>query len=86
LVAGLRLCGAKGPEVSVFTAIHRVTLKEDGERTKLTLLIRLTAASPGAAPAIAGIQIGWKQLLTKLARRLTADTGNAPVGGVRADG
>jgi hypothetical protein len=36
-------------------------------------VIRVTEASPTAAPAIAGIQIGWTQLLTKLARTVTAN-------------
>jgi DNA-binding transcriptional ArsR family regulator len=40
------------------------------KRTQLNLAIRVTAASPAAAPAIAGIQLGWEQLLNKLTRML----------------
>lgn len=56
----------------VFTAIHDVRLAEHGRHTQLTLTIRITAASPDAATAIAGTQIGWKQQLTKLARTLAS--------------
>jgi uncharacterized protein YndB with AHSA1/START domain len=56
-----------------FTAIHNLRLRTDGKRTQITLVIRVTEASPTAAPAIAGIQIGWTQLLTKLARTVTAN-------------
>ncbi|MGH2893013.1 MAG: metalloregulator ArsR/SmtB family transcription factor [Solirubrobacteraceae bacterium] len=63
--------GADG--ASVFTAIHNLRLQEHGQQTQLSLAIRTTAASPTAAAAIAGIQIGWKQLLTKLAQTLIAD-------------
>jgi uncharacterized protein YndB with AHSA1/START domain/DNA-binding MarR family transcriptional regulator len=63
--------GADG--TPVFTAIHNLRLKADGKQTQIILAIRVTEASPAAAPAVAGIQIGWKQLLDKLARAVTAN-------------
>jgi uncharacterized protein YndB with AHSA1/START domain/DNA-binding transcriptional ArsR family regulator len=63
--------GADGEPL--FTAIHDLRLNEHRKGTQLTLVIRVTAASAAAAPAIAGIQIGWTQLLDKLAGNLTAN-------------
>jgi uncharacterized protein YndB with AHSA1/START domain/DNA-binding transcriptional ArsR family regulator len=54
----------------LFTAIHNLHLTGHGQHTQLNLAIRITAASAAAAPAIAGIQPGWQQLLNKLARVL----------------
>jgi uncharacterized protein YndB with AHSA1/START domain len=55
----------------VFTAIHDVRLEEHERLTLLTLTVRVVAASRDAPAAIAGIEPGWEQLLTKLARTLT---------------
>jgi len=54
----------------LFTAIHDLHLTDRQPGTRLNLAIRVTAASPAAAPAVAGIQLGWEQLLNKLARTL----------------
>ena len=62
----------------VFTAIHDLRLTDQGQRTRLNLTIRITAASPAAPAAIAGIQPGWQQLLTKLTRTLTRATQHQP--------
>jgi uncharacterized protein YndB with AHSA1/START domain/DNA-binding transcriptional ArsR family regulator len=59
-------------EAAVFTAIHDLRLTDHGQRTQLNLAIRVTAASPAAPAAIAGIQPGWQQLLSKLTRTLAA--------------
>ena len=59
-------------EAPVFTAIHNLRLTGYGQRTRLNLAIRVTAASPAAPAAVAGIQPGWQQLLSKLTRTLTA--------------
>ncbi len=58
----------------VFTAIHDVSLESTRALTRLTLAIRLTAASADAPAAIAGIEPGWQQLLDKLERVLEAPT------------
>jgi uncharacterized protein YndB with AHSA1/START domain/DNA-binding transcriptional ArsR family regulator len=58
----------------LFTAIHHLHLTDHGQRTQLNLAIRVTAASPAAALAVAGIQLGWEQLLNKLARTLIPGT------------
>jgi uncharacterized protein YndB with AHSA1/START domain/DNA-binding transcriptional ArsR family regulator len=57
-------------DAPVFTALHDVHLTALGQRTRLYLAIRITAADPSAPAAIAGIQPGWDQLLGKLARML----------------
>ena len=54
----------------MFTAIHDLHLTDHGQRTQLNLAIRVIAASPAAPAAVAGIQLGWEQLLNKLARTL----------------
>jgi uncharacterized protein YndB with AHSA1/START domain/DNA-binding transcriptional ArsR family regulator len=61
-------------EEPVFTAIHDLHLTDHGQRTQLNLTIRITAASPAAPAAVAGIQPGWEQLLSKLTRTLTPGT------------
>ena len=51
----------------MFEAIHTLTLEPSGNGTDLSLVIRVSGISKAAAPAIAGIQIGWQQSLRKLA-------------------
>jgi uncharacterized protein YndB with AHSA1/START domain/DNA-binding transcriptional ArsR family regulator len=65
-------------EAPVFTAIHDLHLTAHGQRTQLNLAIRVTAASPAAPAAVAGIQPGWQQLLSKLTRALTRGTQHQP--------
>jgi uncharacterized protein YndB with AHSA1/START domain/DNA-binding transcriptional ArsR family regulator len=61
--------GPIGPDGSpLLTAVHDLTLHDRGTRTELSLDITITAASSAAAPALAGMQFGWEQLLDKLAR------------------
>jgi uncharacterized protein YndB with AHSA1/START domain/DNA-binding transcriptional ArsR family regulator len=60
----------------LLSAVHDLTLEGRAKSTKLTLAIRITAASPAAAAALAGVQPGWEQLLDKLARTLEADKGS----------
>jgi uncharacterized protein YndB with AHSA1/START domain/DNA-binding transcriptional ArsR family regulator len=62
----------------LFTVIHDLHLTDHGQRTQLNLAIRVTAASPAAAPAVAGIQLGWEQLLNKLAGTLIPGTQHRP--------
>jgi uncharacterized protein YndB with AHSA1/START domain/DNA-binding transcriptional ArsR family regulator len=55
----------------LFMATHDVRLSDDDEqRTRLSLTIRIREATATAVPAVAGIQLGWGQLLKKLARAL----------------
>jgi uncharacterized protein YndB with AHSA1/START domain/DNA-binding transcriptional ArsR family regulator len=65
-------------EAPVFTAVHDLQLTDRGQRTQLNLAIRVTAASPAAPAAVAGIQPGWEQLLGKLTRTLTGRTKHQP--------
>ena len=65
-------------EAPVFTAIHDLHLTDRGQRTQLNLAIRITAASPAAPAAVAGIQPGWEQLISKLTRTLTRGTQHQP--------
>jgi uncharacterized protein YndB with AHSA1/START domain/DNA-binding transcriptional ArsR family regulator len=65
-----------GPnDTPLFFATYRVRMTAHGHSTKLGLTITLGEAVPAAAPAIAGLRPGWKQLLGKLARELD---GGAP--------
>jgi uncharacterized protein YndB with AHSA1/START domain/DNA-binding transcriptional ArsR family regulator len=57
-------------QTPVFTAIHDLRLSDLGHGTQLNLAIRITAASAAAPAAVAGIQPGWQQLLSKLTRTL----------------
>jgi uncharacterized protein YndB with AHSA1/START domain len=57
---------------SLFEARYRVTLEPSGPGTRLDLVVRTTAATPDAAPALAGLEPGWNQLLNNLERLLAA--------------
>ena len=54
----------------LLSAVHRVRLAPQPRGTTISLTIKLGDATPAAAPAIAGLRPGWKQLLDKLAREL----------------
>jgi uncharacterized protein YndB with AHSA1/START domain/DNA-binding transcriptional ArsR family regulator len=58
----------------LFSATYRVRLAEHAGHTELTLTVKLGDAMPVAAPAIAGLRPGWRQLLEKLARELAKDS------------
>ncbi|WP_287901188.1 metalloregulator ArsR/SmtB family transcription factor [Arthrobacter sp.] len=49
----------------LFSARHLVTVSGDGPTT-LGLTIEVTGIRPGAAPAVAGLEPGWSQLLDQL--------------------
>ncbi len=65
-------------EAPVFTAIHDLHLTDHGQHTQLNLAVRVTAASPAAPAAVAGIQLGWEQLLSKLIHMLTRRSQHQP--------
>jgi uncharacterized protein YndB with AHSA1/START domain/DNA-binding transcriptional ArsR family regulator len=50
----------------LFAALHRLRLAQNGERTTLSLRIDVRDVQPAAAPALAGLRIGWEQLLDNL--------------------
>jgi uncharacterized protein YndB with AHSA1/START domain len=54
----------------LFSAIHDVELAPRDGGTRLSLTIRVTDARPEAAPALAGMDLGWNQLLDNLAEHL----------------
>ena len=60
----------------LFSATHELRLTESTGGTDLSLDIRVTDSTPAAAPAIAGMRIGWEQSLTKLARELNTNPGS----------
>lgn len=65
--------GPIGPDgAPLLSAVHDLTLAGQRKRTKLSLTIRVTAAAPAAVPALAGMQLGWNQLLDKLERIIKA--------------
>jgi uncharacterized protein YndB with AHSA1/START domain/DNA-binding transcriptional ArsR family regulator len=55
----------------LFSATHAVRLHPHAGETELQLDIRVDLSTEAAAPAIAGMRLGWEQSLTKLARALT---------------
>lgn len=55
----------------LFSAVHRLTLQPSGRRTDLALAIRVSGVRPEAAPAVAGMEPGWEQLLDRLTDHLT---------------
>jgi uncharacterized protein YndB with AHSA1/START domain len=54
----------------LFRAIHEVRLAQRGQQTTLALTIHLSDAPAEAAPAVAGIPLGWEQTLDKLKAHL----------------
>lgn len=63
-----------GPDgAPLFSATHELRLTEAAGGTDLSLEIRVTDSTPAAAPAIAGMRIGWEQSLTKLAHTLDSN-------------
>jgi uncharacterized protein YndB with AHSA1/START domain len=61
--------GPVGPDgKALLNAVHDLTLTGQRRRTNLALSIRVTSASPAAVAALAGLGLGWRQLLDKLER------------------
>jgi len=54
----------------LFSARHTLTLNANGETTTLTLRIAVSEVRAEAAPAVAGLEPGWNQLLDTLKRAL----------------
>jgi uncharacterized protein YndB with AHSA1/START domain/DNA-binding transcriptional ArsR family regulator len=54
----------------LFSALHEVHLARHEKRTRLRLRIRVSGVRAEAAPAVAGIQLGWEQTLDKLQAEL----------------
>ena len=60
-----------GPDGNALLAArHRVRLTERDDRTVVSLRIRVTDISPAAIPALAGMRLGWRQLLDNLTHDL----------------
>jgi uncharacterized protein YndB with AHSA1/START domain/DNA-binding transcriptional ArsR family regulator len=54
----------------LFHAVHEVRLVQRGQQTRLALTIHLSEVPAEAAPAVAGISLGWEQALDKLKAQL----------------
>jgi uncharacterized protein YndB with AHSA1/START domain/DNA-binding transcriptional ArsR family regulator len=54
----------------LFSAVNDVRLAHHGQRTRLGLTIRVSGVQPEAAPAVAGMALGWEQTLDKLEAEL----------------
>jgi uncharacterized protein YndB with AHSA1/START domain len=54
----------------LFTAVHDVRIEPRDDGATLTMAIRVDDARPGAAPALAGMEPGWRQTLDRLAEAL----------------
>jgi uncharacterized protein YndB with AHSA1/START domain len=52
------------------SATHALALQERADGTDLSLEVRITASTGAAAPAVAGMRLGWEQCLSKLARAI----------------
>jgi uncharacterized protein YndB with AHSA1/START domain/DNA-binding transcriptional ArsR family regulator len=63
--------GPLGPDgAALFSATHAVRLAPHEGGTALSLEIRIDLSTEAAAPAIAGMRVGWEQSLSKLANTL----------------
>jgi len=56
----------------LFHARHTVTLRQEGPATVLVLEIEVSEVQDAAAPAVAGLEPGWTQLLDALEAEITA--------------
>jgi uncharacterized protein YndB with AHSA1/START domain len=54
----------------LFRAVHEVRLAQRGRQTRLALAIQVSDVPAEAAPAVAGIALGWEQILDKLQAQL----------------
>ena len=73
--------GPLGPDGNLLlSATHDLHLRNRGEVTQLSLTVRITSATPAAAPMVAGLGPGWEQLLDRLSQALSrrAPTADAP--------
>lgn len=61
----------------LFQATHRLDLSARGRSTELLLEVDVSGAVPGSEPALAGLEIGWRQLLDNLEREVR----EAPIAG-----
>jgi len=62
---------ALGPDGEpLLWATYDVALDERADGTDLSLDARITSSTDAAAPAVAGMRLGWEQCLTKLARAI----------------
>jgi uncharacterized protein YndB with AHSA1/START domain/DNA-binding transcriptional ArsR family regulator len=55
-------------------ATFALTLGERGDATDLSLDVRITSSTRSAVPAVAGLESGWEECLTKLARAIARST------------
>jgi uncharacterized protein YndB with AHSA1/START domain len=61
--------GPLGPDgAPLLLAVHNLSLAGQRKRTRLSLTIRVISATTAAVPALAGMTLGWNQLLDKLER------------------
>lgn len=78
LVPGRTLTFTQAPlgadDAPVFSAIHDLELEAVEQGTAISLTIRVHDSTETAAPALAGIPLGWEQCLDKLAA-LVKDAG-----------
>ena len=59
--------GPLGPDGALLlSAVHDVAFSGRSRRTRVAMTIRVTAFSQAALPALAGMRLGWNQLLDKL--------------------
>lgn len=59
----------------LFTATQTVSFVEEAGHVILAMTIDITDIQPAAAPALAGVELGWRETLGRLARMLAGDEG-----------
>jgi uncharacterized protein YndB with AHSA1/START domain/DNA-binding MarR family transcriptional regulator len=57
----------------LFRVRHTVRFQPSGDRTTVKLTVRATDPTPESAPALAGLRMGWEQLLDNLVAYLSGD-------------
>jgi uncharacterized protein YndB with AHSA1/START domain len=62
-----------GDGKALFEIENTVTLEKQGTKTKQTLRARVLSRTAGAAPYLAGMDIGWTQSLERLAEYVAAE-------------
>jgi uncharacterized protein YndB with AHSA1/START domain/DNA-binding HxlR family transcriptional regulator len=65
---GFELAAIGADGAPLLCAVYVLTLAGRRDRTRLSLRIRVTNASPAAVPALAGMELGWNQLLDQLTK------------------
>ncbi len=56
----------------IMESMNTVTFEELGKKTKLTLMVKVTKATPEAEGPLSGMKIGWNQSIDKLTKLIAS--------------